>query len=161
MDNQIQSQYGGMEKGPIGIISRLDAPWDADAFNVSDIGTDTLRPGDAFKLQGGEIVPLDDTADSAAAYGVLSYEHGAINRSATYGAENSEGVFYQTGDRVKSLVEGYVYVIAGGDIEAGDRVGFDPSTHRWTKVTYANLTVKRITAATAAADGQVFEIIIK
>ena len=157
MAQQIQTTYPLQQaRGQVGAISRPLAPVDCDVVEIEETNGKGLRPGDAFKLDGGKAVNLTDLADSANGYGVLTFEYSEVNQPLDYGKENSTGIEYEGGEVAKFVRSGYIYGIAGAALEMGQSIGLDPTDHKWKPQTGTPYV-----AAGAVATDEVCEIIVK
>jgi len=153
---QIQSVYPGeQERGQVGALSRPSNPYTADIITIGANGAG-LRPGDAFKVVANLAVKLTNLADSVNAEGIILFEYGTVNQDLVGGVQNAQGIEYAEGDIVKYLKTGDAFVIAGGELDLGEEVGFDPADHTWKAATN-DLRSMRATRY-VAADGDVMEV---
>jgi hypothetical protein len=146
MSKQIQSVYGsGMQAGQIGQLSRPNAPYDGDRVQIGAAG---LFAGSAFKLNAaGKAIPMTGEDDASQVEGVLGFELSAINNASDVVGE------YAVDAWVDTIIEGYVYGVAGEAVLAGKQVAFDPADRKWYESDLATVDQKKMLTAIKGFSG--------
>lgn len=132
MPASIQDTYRtAQQKGMVGqATARNGQSFGESLYTVETSG---LMAGEAFTLDGsGNVIRPANATAALAAIGVTSFSQGALNAAITKTENHASGVVYETGDVIPCVIDGYVYVLAGGAIAKGDGVNYDPATKKWT-----------------------------
>ena len=127
-------------RGYPGQLARPNAPYAFQQGTAGVVTGTSLRSGYGVKYDQTNNdfrLPTSD-ADALEVIGIASYDMGAIQSSltATPDGENSDQVIEIRDNRpIRVGLEGWFWAIAGGALEFGDILRYDPDDENWRKIT--------------------------
>lgn len=160
MTNPIQSQYNiYQQEGWPGLLSRPNEPhaFHHGVLRVPSTGSPRKpRPGDPlfWDATNNRFALPTTAAEVEQVVGILSYDLGTVQQSQTLPSNANSDMFieFENNSRIKVLVMGTIYVVAGSALEYDDLLVWDTTDFQWdvrAQATAAGNTQANINTALA------------
>ena len=132
------------QKGYPGRLARPNAPHYIDQFSLTVPGGGTAgKPGHLLKMNSNGTVEVCDAAnDDHRAIGILMPELTDVVRARLSSVPHNspQNLEFQDGDVVNVLIDGVSWGVAGGNVNAGYSIRWDPANLNWV-ILGANLAL--------------------